>query len=62
MADRPLSMDRRHPLILKANDLVLLTRRDGDIPQPVPGFGLFYRDTCNLAEYIFRLVARRRCS
>ncbi len=55
MADRPLSIDIRHPLMLKANDLVLLTRQDGEIPQPIPGFGLFYRDTCYLAFYALRL-------
>jgi hypothetical protein len=41
MADRPLSIDIRHPLLLKANDLVLLTREDGEIVHDVPGFGLF---------------------
>lgn len=51
MADRPLSIDIRHPLILKANDLVLLTREDGNIPLEIPGFGLFYRDTCYLGGY-----------
>ena len=55
MADRPLSIDVRHPLILKANDLVLLTREDGEIVHGAPGFGLFYRDTCYLAAYAFRL-------
>lgn len=55
MADRPLSIDIRRPLLLKANDLVLLTQEDGDIPQPVPGFGLFYRDTCYLGAYALRL-------
>jgi len=55
MADRPLSIDIRHPLLLKANDLALLTRQDGDIPQPIPGFGLFYRDTCYLEAYALRL-------
>jgi glycogen debranching enzyme len=55
MADRPLSIDIRHPLMLKANDLVLLTREDGEIPRPIPGFGLFYRDTCYLAFYALRL-------
>jgi glycogen debranching enzyme len=55
VADRPLSIAIRHPLLLKANDLVLLTQQDGDIPQPVPGFGLFYRDTCYLAAYALRL-------
>jgi glycogen debranching enzyme len=55
MADRPLSIDIRHPLMLKANDLVLLTREDGEIPQQIPGFGLFYRDTCYLACYALRL-------
>jgi len=55
MADRPLSIDIRHPLLLKANDLVLLTREDGGIPQDIPGFGLFYRDTCYLSAYALRL-------
>ena len=55
MADRPLSIDIRHPLLLKANDLFLLTREDGEIVDEVPGFGLFYRDTCYLASYALRL-------
>lgn len=55
MADRPLSIDIRHPLLLKANDLVLLTREDGNFPLDVPGFGLFYRDTCYLGAYALRL-------
>lgn len=55
MADRPLSIDIRHPLLLKTNDLALLTRQNGDIPQTIPGFGLFYRDTCYLAAYALRL-------
>lgn len=55
MADRPLSIDIRRPLLLKANDLVLLTREDGEIPEDIPGFGLFYRDTCYLAAYRLRL-------
>ena len=55
MAARPLSIDIRHPLLLKANDLVLLTREDGEIVEDVPGFGLFYRDTCYLAAYALRL-------
>jgi glycogen debranching enzyme len=55
MADSPLSIDIRHPLMLKANELVLLTREDGEIPLPIPGFGLFYRDTCYLAHYALRL-------
>ena len=55
MADRPLSIDIRNPLLLKANDLVLLTEEDGNFPLDVPGFGLFYRDTCYLAAYALRL-------
>jgi len=55
MADRPLSIDIRNPLLLKANDLVLLTREDGNFPLDVPGFGLFYRDTCYLGAYALRL-------
>lgn len=55
MADRRLSIDIRHALLLKANDLVLLTREDGTIVQEAPGFGLFYRDTCYLGTYVLRL-------
>jgi glycogen debranching enzyme len=55
MADRPLSIDIRNPLLLKANDLVLLTQEDGNFPLDVPGFGLFYRDTCYLGAYALRL-------
>ena len=55
MADRPLSIDIRRPLLLKANDLVLLTREDGNFPLDIPGFGLFYRDTCYLGAYALRL-------
>lgn len=55
MADRPLSIDIHHPLLLKANDLALLTREDGSIFQHIPGFGLFFRDTCYLSTYALRL-------
>ena len=55
MADRPLSIDIRRPLLLKANDLVLLTREDGSFPLEIPGFGLFYRDTSYLGAYALRL-------
>ncbi len=55
MADRPLSIDVRHPLMLKSGDLALLTREDGEIVEAVPGFGLFFRDTCYLASYALRL-------
>ncbi len=55
MADRPLSIDIRHPLVLKANDLVLLTGEDGNITREFPGFGLFYRDTCYLGAYVLHL-------
>lgn len=51
MADRPLSIDIRRPLLLKANDLVLLTGQDGNIADDFPGFGLFFRDTCYLSIY-----------
>ncbi|HEY3887188.1 MAG TPA: glycogen debranching N-terminal domain-containing protein [Caulobacteraceae bacterium] len=57
MANKPLSIDIRHPLVMKANELALLTREDGDIPGDVIGFGLFYRDTCYLARYRLRLAA-----
>ncbi|HEY1560952.1 MAG TPA: glycogen debranching N-terminal domain-containing protein [Caulobacteraceae bacterium] len=56
MAQKPLSIDIRHPLVLKANELALLTEEDGDIPGDVVGFGLFYRDTCYLARYRLRLA------
>ncbi len=55
MADRPLSIDIRRPLLLKANDLVLLTGQDGNISDDFPGFGLFFRDTCYLNTYKLRL-------
>jgi hypothetical protein len=55
MADRPLSIDIRRPLILKANDLIVLTREDGNIPGDFPGFGMFYRDTCYLEAYSLSL-------
>jgi len=55
MADRPLSIDIRNPLLLKANDLVLLTQEDGNVPLDIPGFGLFYRDTCYLGAYTLQL-------
>lgn len=55
MADRPLSLEIRRPLLLKADDLVLLNREDGDIPDEISGFGLFCRDTCYLAAYRLRL-------
>ena len=55
MEDRPLSIDIRHPLLLKNNELVLLTGEDGAIIQDIPGFGLFYRDTCYLSSYRLRL-------
>jgi glycogen debranching enzyme len=55
MADRPLSIDIRRPLILKANDLIVLTREDGNIPGDFPGFGMFYRDTCYLEAYALSL-------
>ena len=55
MADRPLSIDIRRPLLLKANDLVLLPGRGGSIDDDFPGFGLFFRDTCYLDTYQLRL-------
>ncbi len=55
MVDRPLSIDIRHPLVLKANDLVLLTGEDGNIAAAFPGFGLFFRDTCYIGTYELRL-------
>ena len=59
MADRPLSIDIRRPLLLKCNELVLLTREDGGIPANIPGFGLFYRDTCYLAAYSMKLHGKQ---
>lgn len=57
MGEKPLSIDIHRPLVLKANDLALLTQGDGDIPGDILGFGLFYRDTCYLARYQLRLAA-----
>jgi len=55
MAQPLLSIDIRHPLVLKSNELVLLTREDGNVPLDIPGFGLFYRDTCYLGGYALAL-------
>ncbi len=55
MADRPLPIDIRHSLLLKANDPALLTREDGNNPGDIPGFGLFYYDTCCLGAYALSL-------
>ncbi len=48
---RPPSIDIRHPLTLKSNDVFLLTQEDGGIPGNVPGFGLFYQDCRYLGHY-----------
>ena len=55
MPNRPLLIDLRHPLVLKANALFLLTREDGALPPDAPGLGLYYRDTCYLSGYRLRL-------
>jgi glycogen debranching enzyme len=55
IVDRPLTVGIRHPLILKANDLALVCREDGDIPTPEPGLGLLFRDTCYLGGYRFKV-------
>ena len=52
-------IDIRHLLLLKANELVLLTREDGEIPKEAPGLGLFFRDTCCIAHYALRLHGTR---
>ena len=51
LSHRPPSIDIRHPLTLKSNDVFLLTQEDGGIPGDVPGFGLFYRDCRYLGHY-----------
>ena len=48
MAD--LLIDILHPMLLKANDLVLLAHENGEVPLDVPGFGLFYRDTRTIPQ------------
>jgi glycogen debranching enzyme len=55
MADRPLSVDIKHPLLIKNADLFLITDQDGNVPQAPPAFGLFYRDCCYLSRYEFSL-------
>ncbi len=59
MADRPLSIDIKHPLLIKNADLFLITDRDGSVPQAPPGFGLFYRDCCYLSRYDLSLNGTR---
>ena len=60
MADRPLSIDVHHPLMLKSDDFALLTREDGEIVEAVPGFGLVYRNIYYLASYALRLHSMAR--
>ncbi|MDQ6702477.1 MAG: hypothetical protein M3Z96_04905, partial [Pseudomonadota bacterium] len=55
MADRPLSVDIKHPLLIKNADLFLIANQDGNVPQAPPAFGLFYRDCCYLSRYEFSL-------
>ena len=57
MADRPPSIDIGHPLMLKANDLVLLTGEDGNVAAEFLGFGLFFRDACCIGAHQLRLRA-----
>ena len=53
---RPSTLHRHPPsAAAEGNDLVLLTREDGEIIRDVPGFGLFYCDTCYVAAYALRL-------
>jgi glycogen debranching enzyme len=59
MADRPLSIDIKHPLLIKNADLFLIADQDGSVPQAPPGFGLFYRDCCYLSRYEFSLNGTR---
>ncbi|MGI8568079.1 MAG: glycogen debranching N-terminal domain-containing protein [Methylocella sp.] len=59
MADRPLSVDIKHPLLLKNGDLFLVTEQNGSVPQGPPGFGLFYRDCCYLSQYELSLNGTR---
>ncbi len=46
-------------MLLKANDLALLTGQDGNFADKFPGFGLFFRDTCYLSIYQLRLHATK---
>lgn len=55
MADRPLSVDIKHPLLIKNGDLFLITDQHGNVLQAPPAFGLFYRDCCYLSRYEFSL-------
>ncbi|MGH6838975.1 MAG: amylo-alpha-1,6-glucosidase [Methylocella sp.] len=55
MAEPPLSIDIRHPVLIKNGELFVTTERDGSVPQEHPGFGLFYRDCCYLSQYKFSL-------
>jgi hypothetical protein len=45
-----LLIDILHPMLLKANDLVLLAHENGEVPLDVPGFGLFSRDTRTIPQ------------
>jgi glycogen debranching enzyme len=45
-------------LLLKANELCLVTDQSGTVRAPAPGMGLFYRDCCYLDRYELRLQGR----
>ena len=55
MGDRPLSIDIKHALLLKSEELFLITAQDGSVPLSAPGFGLFYRDCRYLSQYALSL-------
>jgi glycogen debranching enzyme len=55
----PLSIDIRHPVLIKNGELFVTTERDGSVPQEHAGFGLFYRDCCYLSQYEFYLNGAR---
>src|SRR6185437_9909328 len=59
MADRPLSIDIKHALLLKGAELFLITNQDGSVPLAPPGFGLFYRDCRYLSQYELTLNGTR---
>jgi hypothetical protein len=59
MSDRPLTIDIQRPLMLKANELCLVTDQSGTVRAQAPGMGLFYRDCCYLGRYELYLDGRQ---
>jgi glycogen debranching enzyme len=59
MVERLILIDIKHPVLIKNDELFVVTEQDGSMQQARPGFGLFYRDCCYLSQYEFYLNGTR---